>query len=90
MNTIQVIGAGILLLGLLCLAGRWLGGAGRGMAKGARLFLPLWFAVAGYNMWYGIYKAGFSLADESRVFALVFGAPALVALLLWWKFDPSA
>jgi hypothetical protein len=37
------------------------------------------------NMWLGVAKAGYSVADEAPVFLLVFAVPAAVALLVWWR-----
>lgn len=84
MHTVKVIGAGVGLLGLCVLVGRGSGGR-QGMAKGATVFLPLWLLGSGVNMFVGVKKAGYTVADELPVAAGVFGGPALVALGLWWK-----
>ena len=49
------------------------------------LFVVLWLLLAGANMWTGVAKAGYSVAEELPVFALVFLVPAAVAVLLKWK-----
>ena len=36
------------------------------------------------NMWLGVSKAGYTVADEAPVFALVFDVPAGVAAVVWW------
>ena len=50
------------------------------------LFVVLWFVIASANMWVGVAKAGYSVADELPILALIFGVPAVVAILVRWKF----
>ncbi len=86
MRTIQLIVAGCLLLASFYLvakrfseaapvAGTWMLG----------IFLLLWLALSLVNMYLGISRAGYTFLDELPVFTLLFGVPALVALLLKWK-----
>ena len=49
------------------------------------LFLAVWLAIAGVNMWTGVARAGYSVADELPIFALIFAVPAAAALLARWK-----
>jgi hypothetical protein len=49
------------------------------------LFVALWFVIAGANMWIGVSKAGYSVAEELPILALIFGVPAAVAIVLKWK-----
>jgi hypothetical protein len=79
-----VIALGLVVLGLCSLAGRILGGA-TGTATAAIVFLPLWLAGAGINMYFGVKRAGYSIADETSIFLVVFIVPAEAALVLWWK-----
>ena len=81
MHTIEVLAAGFVLLGILVLIGRALGQGSRA----ALYFLPVWLAVASLNLWYGVAKAGYSVADEFPIFLLIFAVPGAVALLLWWR-----
>jgi hypothetical protein len=46
----------------------------------------VWLVIAAANMWIGVAKAGYSVAAELPIFALIFGVPAAVALLVRWKF----
>ncbi len=85
MHTIKVIAGGLVLLGLCLLAGRWLGGPA-GLATAARLFIPLWLIGAGINLWVGVSRAGYTVADEAPIFLLVFAVPAAVALLVAWRY----
>lgn len=41
--------------------------------------------IAGANMWIGVAKAGYSVAEELPIFAAIFILPAAVGLLLKWK-----
>ena len=48
-------------------------------------FIALWLAITGLNMWLGVAKAGYSIAEELPIQALIFGLPAAAALLVRWK-----
>lgn len=80
----MVIVVGLVLLAGCLLVGRLLGGPGA-LPTAAVIFLPLWLVGAGVNMAIGVRKAGYTVAEEAPVFLLVFGVPALVALLLRWR-----
>ena len=69
------------------LAGRLLGGptAEIGIGRAALVFVPIWFVVAAFNLWRGVTKAGYSVADEVPVFLVVFVIPATIAVWVWWK-----
>jgi hypothetical protein len=75
-HTIKVILGGLVLLALCILIGR---------ANGAKLFIPLWLLGAGINMWIGVTRAGYSVAEEAPIFLLVFAVPAAMALLVLWR-----
>jgi hypothetical protein len=85
LHTIKVIAIGCALLALCLIIGRAAGGATAGLVAGAKVFLPLWLIGAGINMWLGVSKAGYSVAEEAPVFVLVFAVPAAVAVLVWWR-----
>jgi hypothetical protein len=87
MRTALVILGGFVLLGVMLLAGRWLGGdAGRGIVVAAQIFIPVWLAAAGLNLWVGVAKAGYSIGEELPIFLLIFALPAAAAAFAWWKF----
>lgn len=52
----------------------------------AYAYVAVWLIVAGLNMWTGVAKAGYSVAEELPIFALIFAVPAAAAILLKWKF----
>jgi hypothetical protein len=84
MHTLIVVVGGVVLLGVCALVGRSLGGA-NGIATAALVFLPVWLVGAAINMYVGVSRAGYTVAQEAPIFLLVFGAPAAVALFTWWK-----
>ena len=47
--------------------------------------LALWLAVTGANMWIGVSKAGYSVAEELPILVLLFAVPA-AAVLVRWRF----
>ncbi len=49
------------------------------------VFVPLWLAITAVNMWIGVSKAGYSVAEELPILFLLFGIPALAAILLKWR-----
>jgi hypothetical protein len=49
-------------------------------------FGVVWLAVAAANMWAGVARAGYSVADEAPIFLLVFAVPAALAVFLKWRF----
>ena len=85
MHTVIVIGGGFALLLTCVLLGHAFGGGMPGLVTGAKLFIPLWLIGAALNMWIGVRQAGYSVTEEFPIFLGVFGLPALVAGLVWWK-----
>jgi hypothetical protein len=86
MRTMMIILGGFVLLGLSVLAGRLIGGAGaQPMIIAAKVFIPIWLVAALLNMWVGVTRAGYSVAEELPIFLLIFALPAAGALLIWWK-----
>lgn len=84
----MVIAGGLVLLGLCVLAGRWIGGVAAA-ADAARYFIPIWLIAAVINMWVGVTRAGYSIADEAPIFVVILAVPAAAALFVWWKFSPA-
>jgi hypothetical protein len=85
MHTVIVVGGAFALLLACLLLGHAFGGGRPGMVLGAQLFIPLWLIGAGINMWIGVSRAGYSVAEELPIFVGIFGVPAAVAALLWWR-----
>jgi hypothetical protein len=86
MHTLKILLAGVVLLGLCLLVARWIGGAAHTAVSAAvKSFLVLWLIATLGNLRFGVSKAGYSVRDEAPVALLVFGAPAILAALVWWK-----
>lgn len=86
-HTIKVITGGLALLAACLLVGRLVGGPtpAVGVATAVKVFIPLWLIAAGINMWAGVSKAGYTVAEELPYFLIVFAVPAAVAVLVWWR-----
>jgi riboflavin transporter FmnP len=87
-RTLVIILGGLALLAVAIAIGRWVGGT-QIMVMVAKIFVPLWLAVAAINMWIGVARAGYSVAEELPIFLVIFIIPAAVAVFIWWKLAPS-
>ena len=85
MRTAVIILGGLALLGLFALGGWRFGGGSRGIAAASIGFIVIWLVVAIANLWVGVTRAGYSVAEELPVFAVIFLVPAAVAAIAWWK-----
>jgi hypothetical protein len=72
----MVISAGLVLLGLFV-------ALGPSRAAAAKAFIPVWFLAALANLWIGVSRAGYTVAQEAPILLVVFGVPAAVAAWLW-------
>ena len=87
MRTALFLVAGVLLLAAALLLGKLFSTNYPGATLWASIaFVGLWLVIAAVNMWVGVAKAGYSVADGLPIFLLIFGLPALAAVLLKWKF----
>lgn len=87
MHTVKVIAAGFALLGVLLLIAPRLNTSGRHpIVFAMKLFIPLWFVASVINLIIGINRAGYTFLQEAPILLIVFGVPALVAGLIWWRF----
>ena len=50
------------------------------------LGLILWLMITATNMWIGVSKAGYSVADELPILLLLFVVPAAAVVLVRWRF----
>ena len=89
MHMAMVTGAGIVLLGLFLLFGKLWGGAQPEYALAAKYFIPVWCAVALANMWIGVTRAGYTVAQELPILFIVAAIPVAVALLAVWQLGRS-
>jgi hypothetical protein len=81
-----VIAGGLLVLACFLLVGRIVtpGAPAAGMATAARWFIPAWLLGSAVNMYIGVARAGYSVAEEAPIMLLVFAVPAALAALLAW------
>ena len=87
MRTALFLVAGLLLLAALFVLGRQFAPDFPSSPRVATaLFLLLWLAIASFNMWVGVAKAGYSAGEELPVFLLLFGIPAAAAVGLHLRF----
>lgn len=88
MHSVMVIGGGLALLAVFMLVGRQLGGGGAASAAtAAAWFIPVWLFAAAINLWIGVSRAGYTVAEELPIGLVVFGVPAAVAAAMWWRFS---
>ncbi len=88
MHTVMVIGGGLVLLAFFVLIGRQLGGGtAAAAATAAAWFMPVWLVAAAINLWIGVSRAGYSVAEELPIGLVVFGVPAVIAAAIWWRFS---
>ena len=85
MHMATVILAGLLLLAVFALFGRLWGHDAAGVAQAAQWFIPVWAGVALVNLWIGVTKAGYTVAQELPILLVVFLVPTVVAALLTWQ-----
>jgi len=87
MRTALFLLSGFLLLAASLIVGKLFSSNYPGGTTAATvLFVTVWLVVAGANMWVGVARAGYSVAAELPIFALIFGVPAAAAVLVRWKF----
>lgn len=79
MHTLTIIAGGLLLLGVFLGVGRLLQ---LPMSRTALSFIPVWLAGALINMWVGVARAGYTVAQEAPITLVVFAVPAVVAWLI--------
>ncbi len=85
MHSLMVIGGGLVLLALFVLVGKQ--GGIPGAAKAALWFIPVWLITAVGNLWMGVSRAGYTVAQELPFLLVVFGVPATVAYVIWRRFS---
>ena len=85
MRTAIILGIGFALLAA-CLGIGWMTGGAARMKSAALAFIAIWFIASAANMYIGVTRAGYSFMEELPIFLLLFGVPAIAALVLRYKF----
>ena len=87
MRTAWFLFAGLLLLTALFVLGRQFAPTYPASHHAATaVFLLVWLAIASFNLWVGVARAGYSAGEELPIFLLIFGLPAAAATALHWRF----
>jgi uncharacterized membrane protein YwaF len=84
MHMLLVMMTGLLQLAVCVLLGKLWGTDAASLATGAKIFIPLWLAVTLANMWIGVNKAGYTVAQELPILLLNFAVPAALAVAVVW------
>lgn len=79
MHTVLVILGGLVLLAITYGIAFWRGTSPR---RAFLVYAVLWVVAAAINLWVGVAHAGYSVAEELPIFALIFGVPCLLAWFL--------
>lgn len=87
MRTVLFLVAGLLLLAAVLLLAKLFSPNYPDALRFATIgYVALWLIIASANMWVGVAKGGYSVADELPIFLLIFAVPAALAVLLKWRF----
>jgi hypothetical protein len=89
MHTLIVIAGGLVLLGLFIVVGRYFDRSTAAVAHAALWFIPVWLLATGFNLSIGV-RRGYSIPDELPIALLVFGVPAAIAAIIWFRLTRSA
>ncbi|MEH7828734.1 hypothetical protein [Gemmobacter denitrificans] len=75
----MVLCGGALLMAVFALFGRLWGQGAADIALALKWFMPVWAGVSLTNMWVGVTKAGYSMAEELPVLLIVLAVPTALA-----------
>lgn len=85
MRSVQFLLVGGLLLAACLLLGRLFAAEFPHARLATRAaFIGIWAALTLFNLWVGIGRAGYSLAEEAPIFLFLFGLPTAACLALGW------
>ena len=84
MRTAIILGIGLALLAV-CLGIGWMSGGATRMKSATLVFIAIWFVATAVNMYVGVARAGYSFMEELPIFLLLFGVPAIIAVVLRYK-----
>ena len=87
MRSLLFLVVGFLLLAVCLLLGRLFSAHYPNALYAATIaFVSTWLVISIANLWVGVSKAGYAVSDELPIFLLIFGVPAVVAVVLKWRF----
>lgn len=85
MRTAIILAMGFAALAI-CLAVGWFSGGPPRLKVAAWVFIATWFVATAANMSIGVTRAGYSFMEELPIFLVLFGVPAIAAVLLRARF----
>lgn len=86
MRTVLIILAGLVLWAICLGVVRFLSSSSpAALTAATALFAGTWVLVAAVNMWFGVYRAGYSFKEELPIFLLIAVSPIAVAVIARWK-----
>jgi hypothetical protein len=86
-RTVLFLVAGLLLLAAFLVIARLFSTHYPAASRVATVtFIAAWLVVAVANLYVGVTQAGYSVGEEAPIALLVFALPAIVAVLLEWRF----
>jgi hypothetical protein len=87
MRTILFLSSGLLLMASFLIAAKLFSEHYPSAPNWAvAIGLAIWLTITATNMWIGVSKAGYSVADELPILLLLLAVPAAVAVLVRWRF----
>jgi hypothetical protein len=87
MRTLTILAAGLLIFAGLFLYGRlFVQHYPHALTWATWGFVAAWLVATVFNLWVGVSHAGYSVREELPIMLLLFAVPAVVALLVRWKF----
>jgi hypothetical protein len=86
MRTAQFLVSGLLLLAAVTLLGRLFApNFPNAPSQSTATFVLLWLVICAFNLWVGVARAGYAVAEELPVFALLFLVPTALAVVARWR-----
>lgn len=88
MQTTDIVAGAILMLLISIVFASVLGDADTASAAfGAKIFIEVWLLLGLVSAFCGVSIYRHNVAEEARMTLMVFGAPIVLAAILWWKFS---
>jgi hypothetical protein len=84
MHTIKVIAAGLFICAAIMLLSKMWTTTKPLTGAALSVFLVIWLIISVANLWIGVYRAGYSFAEELPILAVVFFVPAVAGLVAAW------
>ncbi len=86
MRTALFLAVGVLLLAAATILGRlFSANFPNAPVQSTASFVVVWLVICAFNMWTGVTRAGYGVAEELQVFALLFLVPTVLAILARWR-----